>query len=50
MENYNRYLCSVCKTEVIVVGVPTPIKACNCKDAHIIVELKAELKAKTDIK
>lgn len=50
------YNCSVCKMEVIVVGVPAPIRACDCtqevivngekvkKPATIIADMEAETK------
>lgn len=30
------YSCSVCKKEVIVVGVKEPIRACNCTKTVVI--------------
>ena len=42
------YYCSKCKLAVIVVGVETPIKACNC-DAPITAEMEADLSIKNNI-
>jgi hypothetical protein len=49
------YKCSVCGKAVIVEGVTTPIRACNCKKADgtpstIVVDMDATAKGRSQFK
>ena len=49
------YKCSVCRKAVIVEGVTTPIRACDCKKADgtpsaIIMDMQATAKGRSQFK